>query len=436
MGKVKELWVNKFGGTSLANAAQIMKVREIVFADERRKVVVVSAPGKEHKEDTKVTDLLLNCHRLIDQGGSFDPLFEIVRKRVLTIARDLNADNKKIEGELDKIYIRLKTEKSPDYAASRGEYLNALMIAQNFEATFIDAAEIIFLTKEGHADEKSYDKIKERLEGIEGRIVVPGFYGTGPNGEIKTFSRGGSDISGSLLAKALGASLYENWTDVSGVYVADPRVALNATAVKFMTYREIRELATIGASVLHEDAIAPLKSANIPLNVKNTNDPLAAGTMIVQQRDTSIEHLVGVSGKKPYRKIVCEKYMLMRNLSAKEAITAYLRENGYLWEIELESFDTITYYVHGTLKESDTEAIKTNLLRFVDICEVSEELVLIGLVGEAIEAERNLISKISERIDSKFEIISSVSPIKMLLVFALKEYERALNTLVDIVVGK
>jgi aspartate kinase len=438
MAKVNEKWVSKFGGTSLANASQIEKVKKIVFADERRKVVVVSAPGKEHRDDTKITDLLLNCHALIAQGKSYEAPFAIIRRRILEIAKALGV-GLDMGSELDAIHDRLVEEKTADYAGSRGEYLNALMIAEYFKATFVDSEQIILLTEDGRVDDRTYSLAADTLKGINGRIVIPGFYGKGPHGGIQTFSRGGSDITGAIAARAIAADIYENWTDVSGIYLADPRVARKAAPVEKITYREIRELATIGASVFHEDAIAPVRKVGIPINVKNTNDPSAPGTMITAERDASKDHLVGVSGKKPYRRLVVEKFMLDRYPEASRMIHGIVGKKNFVCDVVVDAFDTIVMYLYTDMDDAVAEALVAEITSTVDVdvCEISEKMVLIGVVGEGMDQEPDLLERISRTIsalDIPLTVVSASLPIKRLFAVPLEAYASTLNAIVDTIV--
>ncbi len=438
MARMNEIWVSKFGGTSLANAQQITKVRDIVLSDERRKIVVVSAPGKEHKDDIKVTDLLLNCHALVEQKKSIDEPFSIIRRRIMEIAKSLSV-GAQMEQELDTIYERLPKERSADYAGSRGEYLNGLMIAEFFGATFVDAETIITLTEDGRVDESTYERVAKALKGLSGRVVIPGFYGTGPDGTIQTFSRGGSDITGAIAARSIEADIYENWTDVSGIYIADPRVAEHAGPIKNITYREIRELATIGASVFHEDAIAPVRTVGIPINVKNTNDPEAPGTMITATRDSSTSHLVGVSGKKPYRRLVVEKFMLDRYPETAKALHSLVAQKRLVCDVVVDAFDTIVMYLATTLSDTEAQALVSEIARSieVDICEISEPLVLIGVVGEGMDREKKLIDRVFTAVRAlniPLTIVSASLPIKRLFAVPLDSYAPALNAIVDVIV--
>lgn len=300
--------VVKFGGSSLADAEQFKKVAAIIRADPERVYVVPSAPGKRFKDDTKVTDLLYRCFEDVISGKDFAKAFEPVRERFDSIINDLG-----MKFSLKDEYVRIGTDfrngAGRDYAASRGEYLNGIILAKYLGYEFIDAAKGIFFDSKGNFDADITNACLGAILEKTPLAVIPGFYGAKPDGSIKTFSRGGSDFTGSLVAKACGASLYENWTDVSGFLVADPRIVDNPEGIEVITYSELRELSYMGAGVLHEDAIFPVRSANIPINIKNTNAPLDKGTFIVPNaKDNPPKYLItGIAGKKNFSVISIEK---------------------------------------------------------------------------------------------------------------------------------
>ena len=272
--------VTKFGGSSLANAEQFKKVIDILKADPQRRYAVPSAPGKRFSGDDKITDLLYKCHDIATAGKSIDQVFDIIRSRYINIAQDLGLDYSP-EEELEQIRRNIQKGERRDYVASRGEYLNGLILAHALKWDFIDAADVIFFDQNGIFDsEKTNEAMAERLA-KHAYAVIPGFYGRRADGGVKTFSRGGSDITGSIVARAVNAELYENWTDVSGFMVADPRIVDNPAIIRTVSYRELRELSYMGATVLHEDAIFPVSHCGIPINIKNTNHPEDKGTMIV-----------------------------------------------------------------------------------------------------------------------------------------------------------
>ncbi|MBQ7644144.1 MAG: aspartate kinase [Spirochaetales bacterium] len=295
--------VAKFGGSSVADASQFRKVRDIVLSDPSRRLVVVSAAGKRDSKDHKITDLLYLCHAHLTYGVSCDEIFDKIRARFIEIRDDLNLTFR-IEDELDALHARLNKEMSIDELVSRGEYLTSRLMAEFLGYTFLDARDCIFMDFDGKFQpEKITQAIKEAVSKYQG-IVIPGFYGSLPSGKIKVMSRGGSDITGSLVAAACNADLYENWTDVSGILMADPRIVDNPRAISEITFAELRELAYMGASVLHEDSVAPVKEVGIPLNIRNTNDPSHPGTMIVDSA-SSVEpdqdkFITGIAGKRNF----------------------------------------------------------------------------------------------------------------------------------------
>lgn len=300
--------VAKFGGSSLADAAQFKKVKDIVFADSRRMLIVPSAPGRRFDKDEKITDLLYLCHSQRNAGESFQKTFEEIQQRYYDIAKALHLSFE-LKTYFQEIQQHMEGGASADYFASRGEFLNGLLLANYLGFAFIDAAEVIFFDEQGAFDaEKTNNVLKQRLASVE-KAVIPGFYGSNPDGSICAFSRGGSDITGAIVARAAQAELYENWTDVSGFLMADPRIVTNPRPISHITYHEMHELCCAGATVLHEDCVYPVSSAGIPTNIRNTNLPQHPGTMItcsaLQREDFAI--FAGVSGKKGFSLLVIEK---------------------------------------------------------------------------------------------------------------------------------
>ena len=303
--------VAKFGGSSLADATQFKKVADIIHADKARRYVVPSAPGKRHKEDVKITDMLYACYEETIRSGEISPLFAKIKERYDGIIAELGLDLS-LEKEYAVIEHSFLARVGKDYAASRGEYLNGILMANFLGFDFIDAAEVIFFKDDGTYDaEKTNEILSKRLDESE-YAVIPGFYGIMPNDTIKTFSRGGSDITGAIVARAAGADEYENWTDVSGFLIADPRIVPGAKSISIITYRELRELSYMGATVLHEDAIFPVKKAGIPIHIKNTNAPADDGTRIVTHTDkpNPVSILTGIAGKKGFTVLTLEKDMM------------------------------------------------------------------------------------------------------------------------------
>ena len=302
--------VVKFGGSSLASARQFKKVGEIIRADKARRYVVPSAPGKRNDKDDKVTDLLYQCYDAASEGRSYKKILEKIKGRYEEIVDGLGV-NMSLDPAFESIEENFLNKAGRDYAASRGEYLNGVIMAAYLGYTFIDAAEVIFFDDAGNFDAEGTDKeLSERLEHIE-RAIIPGFYGSRHDGTIQTFSRGGSDVTGSIVAKAIHADMYENWTDVSGFLVADPRIIKQPEVIETITYKELRELAYMGAGVLHEDAIFPVRKEGIPINIRNTNRPEDKGTLIVETTVRKPRYTItGIAGKKGFCSINIEKAMM------------------------------------------------------------------------------------------------------------------------------
>ena len=302
--------VVKFGGSSLASAEQFAKVGDIIRADESRRYVVPSAPGKRNSKDTKVTDMLYACYALAENDEDFRVQLMKIKDRYDSIINGLNL-KLALDDEFKKISENFKAKAGSDYAASRGEYLNGIIMAKYLGYEFIDSATVIFFDEDGNFDAEKTDKVlSKKLEKTK-KAVIPGFYGANPDGTVRTFSRGGSDITGSIVAKACHASMYENWTDVSGCMVADPRIIENPQPIKVVTYRELRELSYMGASVLHEDAVFPVRKAGIPINIRNTNDPEAEGTLIVESTCQKPDFTItGIAGKKGFVAVNIDKDLM------------------------------------------------------------------------------------------------------------------------------
>lgn len=387
--------VCKFGGSSVADASQIRKVAAILEADPRRLAAVVSAPGKRFSEDIKITDMLYQCQAKAASGQSITDDFDLIKKRYLDIAKELGVDHTQLSGSLDEISERIASGAGADYAASRGEYLSAKLISSFMGWEFIDTEELIKLNSDGTVHESTYGLLAGQL--VEGeRYIIPGFYGSLVDGGVKTFSRGGSDITGAIIARALQAQEYENWTDVSGIMMADPRIIKDPQVVEKLTYQEIRELASIGANVFHEEAIAPVRSVQIPIHVKNTNDPSAPGTLMVPSRDDSGQPIVGISGKRGYCRLFIKKLLLNKETDYKLKISTILKVHGVVPEFSSTGFDSLSYYFkqdtlcsHGefiTRIEKDLEP---------DEISISSKIAMIGIVGEGLYDSKGILGKVS-----------------------------------------
>ena len=378
--------VTKFGGSSLADAEQIKKVKRIVELDPSRKYVVPSAPGKRFKDDRKVTDMMYALHKGVSEGEDVTDVFEQIKKRYVDIKKGLELSFD-IESHIDKVYQDLKNGESREYAASRGEYLNGMLIASYLGIEFIDSAEVIFFDNRGRYDEeKTIAILSERLKKTD-RAVIPGFYGSDANGKVVTFSRGGSDVTGAIVAAAAGADKYENWTDVSGFYTADPRVVPHAKKIDYVTYKELRELAYMGASVLHEDAIFPVYRAKIPINVRNTNEPDNPGTMVLPSMygiDTSADPIItGIAGKKDFTVITVEKNGMNSELGFGRKILACIEKYSVPFEHMPSSIDTLSVVLEDSKLRGNLDDIVEDIKRVSapDSIEVVGNMALIATVG-------------------------------------------------------
>lgn len=388
--------VVKFGGSSLASAEQFKKVGDIIRADETRKFVVPSAPGKRFSEDTKVTDMLYGCYALAVAGKDFSKELKAIKARYDEIIKGLGL-KLSLDDEFKVVEKNFKEKAGNDYAASRGEYLNGMIMADYLGYNFIDSAEVIFFDNEGNFDaDKTQKVLSERLE-KENRAVIPGFYGAREDGSVCTFSRGGSDVTGSIVAKAAKADLYENWTDVSGFLVADPRIIKHPEVIKTITYKELRELAYMGASVLHEDAIFPVRQAGIPINIRNTNAPEDPGTMIVKSTCHTPEYVItGIAGTKGFVAVNIEKDMMNAEIGFGRKVLGVFERNGVSFEHMPSGIDTMTIFVDQKSFEGKEQQILAGIDREVapDTVELESDLALIAVVGRGMKATRGTAGRI------------------------------------------
>lgn len=376
--------VAKFGGTSLADADQFRKVQSIVLSDPERRYVVPSAPGKRFSVDRKITDLLLLCHAHVEQQVPFDDVFGLIAERYLQIVADLGL-SLDLGPHLEEIKSQIASGASRDYTASRGEYLSGLILAGLLGYQFVDPADIIIIDRHGVYDPgQTLPLVSERLSRFE-RAVIPGFYGTGPNGQIKTFPRGGSDISGAIIARGVGASLYENWTDVSGFLMADPRVVPNPRPISTVTYSELRELAYSGASVLQEDSIFPVRGAGIPINIRNTNEPNHPGTLIVSD-PTPAEGtglITGIAGRRDFTVIAVAKALMNAEIGFGLRLLSVLEKFNISFEHLPTGIDTMSVVLSDAQLNGKLEDVVEGIWRECrpDSVEVLPSMALIATVG-------------------------------------------------------
>lgn len=400
--------VVKFGGSSLANARQFKKAGKIIRKDASRRYVIPSAPGKRTPKDTKVTDMLYSCYGQAilayddnddehdEHQENFEILLRKIRERYQSIIEELSLDLS-LDEEFKVIYENFSRKIGRDYAASRGEYLNGKIMAAYLGYEFIDAAEVIFFGPDGNFDSgKTNAVLSERLAAVE-RAVIPGFYGSMPDGKIKTFSRGGSDITGSIVAKAVHADMYENWTDVSGFLIADPNVIKNPKPIDVITYRELRELSYMGATVLHEDAIFPVRKEGIPINIRNTNSPEDKGSLIVEATCQKPRFVItGIAGKKDFASITVEKTMMNSEIGFCKKVLEVFEENQISIEHMPSGIDTMTIFVHQDEFEEKEQKVIAGIHRAVepDFLELESDLALIAVVGRGMKATRGTSGRI------------------------------------------
>ncbi len=389
--------VVKFGGTSLADAGQFKKVADIILSDKSRRFVVPSAPGKRYSDDIKVTDMLYACYEKASRGENFDAAFDAIKERYMSIIRELGL-NLSLEEEFAKIKQGFIGKAGRDYAASRGEYLSGIVLSNLLGFNFVDPANYIFFNDQGVFDmEKTNKALGEKLSQLS-NAVIPGFYGSMPNDTIKTFSRGGSDITGSIVARAANAEIYENWTDVSGFLIADPRIVPNPEPITEITYRELRELSYMGATVLHEDAIFPVRTAGIPINIRNTNDPSAPGTMIVPNAsETAPKYTItGIAGKKGFSVITVEKDMMNSELGFGRKLLEAIEENGISFEHLPSGIDTMSVIASTASIEGREEQIISDIKYACapDHIEIEHGLALIAVVGRGMRSTRGVAARI------------------------------------------
>lgn len=376
--------VSKFGGTSLADAAQIRKVIDILRSDAERRFLVPSAPGKRHADDEKITDLLLTCHRMAENGEDTTGIFNYICGRYDRIVEDLGL-KLDLSGEYALIARNLKRGATRDYLVSRGEYLCARLLAAALDWEFIDAAEVILFDARGRFNpDGTHEKLSARLR-VAKNAVIPGFYGSMPDGRIKTFSRGGSDISGALVARAISASVYENWTDVPGFMMADPHIVSGARIIDIITYRELRELAYMGAQVLHEDSIFPVRQAGIPIHIRNTNYPKAPGTLIVSRAESRPDRTItGIAGRKGFDVITIDKELMNSELGFGRRVLSVFEQHGVSFEHMPTGIDTLSVVVRDSELDGKLDTILADIRKSVDPdrVEVTRDLALIATVGE------------------------------------------------------
>ena len=432
--------VVKFGGSSLASAEQFQKVGNIIRADQERKFVVPSAPGKRDSKDTKVTDMLYACYALAEEGKDFKAELKAIKARYQEIIDGLKLDLS-LDEEFKTIEKNFKAQAGKDYAASRGEYLNGIIMANYLGFEFIDSATVIVFNEDGEFNaEKTNDILSARLAQCEA-AVVPGFYGAYEDGRVKTFSRGGSDVTGSIVARAIKADVYENWTDVSGFLVADPRIIKDPVAIDTITYRELRELAYMGASVLHEDAIFPVRQEGIPINIRNTNAPEDNGTWIVGSTCQKSKYVItGIAGKKGFCSINIEKDKMNNEIGFGRKVLQAFEDNGISFEHVPSGIDTMTVFVHQDEFMHKEQKVVAGLHRLVnpDVIDIESDLALIAVVGRGMKSTRGtagrIFSALAHRNVNVKMIDQGSSELNIIIGVANDDFETAIQAIYDIFV--
>ena len=432
--------VVKFGGSSLASAEQFKKVANIIKEEKARRYVVPSAPGKRFSQDTKVTDMLYQCYAAAEEGKDIKSLLNKIEARYNEIIKGLGM-KLSLDREFAEIAENFQKKAGKEYAASRGEYLNGIVLADYLGFEFVDAANAIFFHEDGTLNvDKTDEMLKKCLKGKE-YAVIPGFYGSQDDGTIRTFSRGGSDVTGSLVAKAIHADIYENWTDVSGFLVADPRIINNPEVIETITYRELRELSYMGATVLHEEAIFPVRKEGIPINIRNTNAPEEKGTMIVESTCRKSKYTItGIAGKKGFASINVDKDMMNSEIGFCRKVLTVFEENGLSFEHMPSGIDTMTIFVHQSEFEEKEQQVISGIHRAVqpDVVEMESDLALIAVVGRGMKATRGTAGRIFSalahaRVNVKM-IDQGSSELNVIIGVKNSDFETAIRAIYDIFV--
>ena len=432
--------VVKFGGSSLADSNQFKKVKNIIESDIKRSIVVVSALGKRNKEDHKITDLLYLTGAHLKYGVDALSVFNIVKNRYFEVASDLGL-NINLEEEFKIIESFFSSKIDEEYLVSRGEFLAAKLMANYLGFTFIDAANLIFFDYDGKINEaKTYDALQNILKENK-KIVVPGFYGSYPDGKIHLLSRGGSDVTGSILAKASSATIYENWTDVSGFLLTDPRIVKNPPTITTITYKELRELAYMGATVLHGDAILPVCKSGIPINIRNTNKPEDPGTMIVESTCKKPEYTItGIAGKKGFVSINIEKDKMNGEVGFGSRVLQAFEQNGISFEHMPTGIDTLSVFVHQAEFEGKEQKVLSAIHRLAkpDSIDIDSDLALVAVVGRGMKSNRGVAARVLASLAHKNVNIKMIdqgsSELNIILGVDNKDFETAIQAIYDIFV--
>lgn len=427
---MKKCKVLKFGGSSLADAAQLQKAAAIICAEPERRYVVASAPGRRFSGDIKVTDLLYQCAELAQRGIDIRVPFRRIEARFLDICRELKL-SLPLEEELERIRTAIQNGAGRDYAASRGEYLSARLLADYLHVPFVDAAEVMFFGSDGRLDEeKSCRKLAERLSQLP-RAVIPGFYGSRPDGSVQTFSRGGSDISGAVVAKAMDAALYENWTDVSGMLMADPNIVTHPQVISAISYEELQELSSMGAVVMHQDAVAPVRSANIPINIRNTNAPQDSGTLVSNQPQPGKhrEPITGMAGRTGLSTITIEKKNMEQGFA--HSVCTALHRAHLSSETMTAGEDRVSVVVSTAAVANRRDSLTDCILRDAqaDAVTIEDGTALLGVVGKLAESVIHRLTAAVSAQNIDVQVVEHHAPENVLLGVREADYVQAFQAL-------
>jgi len=432
--------VVKFGGSSLASAEQFSKVKKIIDADKDRRYIIPSAPGKRNPKDTKVTDMLYACYDRAVRDEDFKKELRDIRDRFQKIIDGLNLKTDLTE-EFRTIEKNFNEKAGEDYAASRGEYLNGIIMADYVGASFVDSAKVIFFKENGEFDyEKTNDFLTRALTDVE-KAVIPGFYGSTPDGKVKTFSRGGSDITGSIVARAVKADVYENWTDVSGVLIADPHIIDDPEVIDIITYKELRELSYMGATVLHENAIFPVRIEGIPINIRNTNAPDEKGTWIVQSTGQKSKFTItGIAGKKGFCSINIEKDKMNTEVGFGRKVLQAFEDNDISFEHMPSGIDTMTVLVHQDefMNKEQNVVSQINRTTHPDSIDIESDLALIAVVGRSMKSSRGTAGRIFSALAHSNVNVKMIdqgsSELNIIIGVTNDDFETAIKAIYDIFV--
>ena len=430
----------KFGGSSLASAEQFKKAGDIIRRDTERRYVVPSAPGKRDDKDTKVTDMLYACYGKAQAGEDFKAALKEIKGRYQEIITGLQLELS-LDEEFKTIEKNFREKAGEDYAASRGEYLNGIIMAHYLGFEFIDAATVIFFDETGEFEsEKTNQVLAQRLGKLD-KAVIPGFYGAYEDGRVKTFSRGGSDITGSIVARAVKADVYENWTDVSGFLVADPHIIENPPVIETITYRELRELSYMGASVLHGDAIFPVRREGIPINIRNTNAPTDEGTWIVESTCQKSKYVItGIAGKRGFCSVNIEKDKMNSEIGFGRKVLQAFEDSGISFEHVPSGIDTMTVFVHQDefMDKEQKVAAAIHRLADPDTIEIESDLALVAVVGRGMKSTRGTAGRIFSALAHKNVNVRMIdqgsSELNIIIGVSNSDFENAIRAIYEIFV--